>query len=69
MSEREIENLPWWERDKLLTDKDRAAIDTARGQDWTEIDLFSAETIAGRVELNLIFSRKFHRDEYAAGMD
>ena len=68
MSEQEIERLPWWERDKLLTDKDRAAIDTARVQDWTEIDLSSAETIAGRVELKLIFSRKYHRDEYAAGI-
>ena len=69
MTEHECMALPWWKREKMLTAKDRAAIDLAKGQDWTEIDTFSAETVAGRVELKLIAQRRYHNDERAAGME
>jgi len=61
--------LPWWEREKMLTDKDRAAIDEAKKQDWTEIKNVTAETPAGRIEIKSIKFRKYCREEYAAGME
>ena len=61
--------MNWWEEERLLTDKDRAAISKAREQDWTEIDEDSAETEIGRRRIHAIIMRKYHRDEYKAGMD
>lgn len=63
------ELVSWWERDKQLTEKDRAAIRRARKLDWTEIDEDWAETDAGRYELHNIIMSKYHYEEYQAGME
>ena len=61
--------MPWWEREKLLTPKDKEAIRKAKScSDWTEIDENSAETEAGRYELHDIIMRKYHREEFRVGM-
>ena len=62
------QNMMWWERERLLTEKDKAAIDVARGQDWAEIDEDSAETVHGRYILHDIIMTKYHNEEYSAGM-
>ena len=54
-------SLPWWEREKMLTPKDKEAI--AEG-----LDEDCAETEAGRYELRSIKMRKYHDEEYSAGM-
>ena len=64
----DVSKMPWWEREKLLTEKDKEAIVKAKGQYFGDIDENSAETEAGRYELHSIFMRKYHRDEYLAGM-
>lgn len=63
-----VELIDRWERDKLLTEKDRAAIARARQSDWTEIDENWAETEAGRYEIHQIAISKYHYDEYREGM-
>ena len=63
-----IANMPWWEREKHLTDKDREAIQRAIYAPWEEIDPDWAETEAGRWELDRIRSRKYHQDEAKAGI-
>ena len=61
--------MPWWEREKLLTRTDREAIGKARECDWTEIDEDWAETEAGRYELHNIIVSKYHYDEYKSGFE
>lgn len=68
MSIAEIRKLQWWQREKMLTEKDREAKQRAIYQNWEDIDINSAETDAGKVELELIVSRKRHRDEWQAGI-
>lgn len=62
------QDMMWWEEERLLTDKDREAIDKAKKQDWTEIDEDSAETVIGKRWIREIIMRKYHRDEYKTGM-
>lgn len=58
----------WWEREELLTDKDKEAIREAKEKAWTEIDENAAETEAGRYELHNIIIRKYHNEEFYAGL-
>lgn len=60
--------MHWWEREKLLTEKDKEAIRRARQTCWEEISEDWAETEAGRYELHHIIMTKYHNDEYRAGM-
>ena len=60
--------MPWWDREKLFTQKDKEAIEKAKASRWEDIDEDWAETEAGRDELHSIIMRKYHRDEYRAGM-
>jgi len=60
--------LPWWMRERMLTPKDREAIARAERTDWPQISEDWAETEAGRVELHNIIMRKYHYEEYCAGM-
>lgn len=60
--------MNWWEREKLLTEKDKAAIERAKSLDSGEIDEDWAETEAGREELHLIAIRKYRYEEYQAGI-
>ena len=62
------ENLPWWEREKLLTAKDKEAIQRAIHARWTEISEDWAETELGREELHHIILRKYHQEEEMAGI-
>ncbi len=59
-------DMMWWEEERLLTEKDKAAITLAKSQDWTEIDEASAETVVGRKRLHDIRMRKYHYEEYKA---
>ena len=68
MTEQEIRALPWVDREKLLTEKDKSAMNRAIYQRWEDIDINSAETDAGKVELESIISSKRHRQEWLAGM-
>lgn len=63
-----IEDMPWWQREKLLTEKDRAAISEARRSRWEDIDEESADTEAGRIEIRYIQLRKMHAAEARCGM-
>lgn len=63
-----VSDLPWWEREKLLTKKDREEIQKAKGAEWSDIDENAAETEAGRYELHCIIMRKYHSEEYLAGL-
>lgn len=58
--------MPWWEREKTLTEKDREAIRRAVYADWADIDEASAETEAGRYELHRIKMTKYHNEEFLA---
>lgn len=60
--------LPWWEREKLFTQKDKEAIAKAKASRWEDIDENWAETEAGRCEIHSIIMRKYHYDEYKAGI-
>ena len=60
--------LPWWEREKLLTPKDKQAIQKAVNLHYADIDENEAETEAGRYELHSIIMRKFRDEEWLAGM-
>lgn len=64
-----ISTMPWWEREKLLTETDKIAIDRARRSSWEDISEDWAETEAGQYEVHCIMTRKYHRDEFSAGMD
>ena len=64
----DVSNLQWWEREKLLTDKDKEAIARATAQHYGDIDEDAAETDAGRYELHSLIMRKYHNEEHLAGM-
>jgi hypothetical protein len=64
-----MNNLPWWEREKLLTEKDKQAIQRAIYSNWEDIDESWAETEAGKNELHSIIMRKYHQEEFKAGID
>ena len=64
----DVSNLQWWEREKLLIDKDREAIQKAIYSRWEDIDENSAETEAGRYEIQSIRSQKRHTAEWLAEM-
>lgn len=63
-----VSDLPWWEREKLLTEKDKYAMQRAINSRWEDIDPSWAETPAGEYELKSIISRKRHQAEWIAGM-
>lgn len=63
-----FENLPWAEREKLLTAADRQAIQRAIYTRWEDIEESWAETEAGRFEIHRIVMRKYHDEEFKAGM-
>lgn len=63
-----VSELPWWKRVQLLTKKDREEILKAKDADWADIDENAAETEAGRYELHCIITRKYHNEEYLAGL-
>ena len=63
-----LAGMPWWELQKLFTDKDREAIHRAIHSYYADIDLDWAETEAGRYELKSIIRRKYHYEEFVAGM-
>lgn len=65
----DVAQMQWWEREKLLTPKDKEAIDKAKHSCWEEIEEDWAETEAGRYEIHSIMMRKYHRDEHLAGME
>lgn len=66
MTDMDVSKMPWWEREKLLTDKDKDAIAKARGQHYGDIDEGAAETDAGRYELHALVMRKYRREESLA---
>ena len=61
-------SLPWWEEEKLLTEKDKKAIAKAKETQWEEIDENWAETELGREELRKIARRKYRDEEWLAGV-
>ena len=63
-----MNNLPWWEREKLLTERDRQAIQLAIHTYYADIDEGWAETEAGKNELHSIIMRKYHQEEFKAGI-
>lgn len=63
-----IMELPWWEKERLLTEKDRKVVEEQRGLAWTEMDEGAAETEAGRYTLHAMKIRKMCREEFAAGI-
>ena len=60
--------MMWWEEERLLTEKDKEAIRKAKELDWDEIDEDCAETVIGRKWVHNIAMRKYHREEYSAGI-
>ena len=64
-----MESIPWWEEEKLLTEKDKAAIERARATIWEDIDEDWAETEIGRKRVHDIVMRKYHHDEMKAGIE
>lgn len=64
----DVSRLNWWEREKLLTPRDREAVSRAQSSSWEDIDENWAETDAGRYEVHVICTRKYHKAEAAAGM-
>lgn len=63
-----VAGMMWWEEDRLLTEKDKEAIEKAKKQSWTKIDEDSAETLIGKRRLHSIAMRKFHYEEFQAGL-
>ena len=63
-----IADMPWWEREKLLTDADKRAIQKAIYARWEDIDEDTAETDAGRYEMHRIAMQKYHAEEFNAGI-
>lgn len=51
-----------------MTEKDKELVEKARHQCWEDIDEDAAETEEGRAALHSIIMRKYHYDEYKAGM-
>lgn len=64
-----VASMPWWEREKLFTQKDKEAIKKAIQSYYADIDESWAETEAGRCELRSIIRRKYHHEEFVAGMN
>lgn len=60
--------LQWWEREKLLTERDKQAIQRAIHSHYADIDEGWAETEYGRAELHSIVMRKYHNEEFMAGI-
>lgn len=60
--------LPWWEREKLLTEKDKQAIERAIQSYYADIDESWAETDLGREELMRIARTKYRSEEWLAGI-
>lgn len=60
--------MPWWEREQLLTDKDRQAIQRAIYSRWEDINENWAETEEGRYEVHRITMNKMHFQESLAEM-
>ena len=65
----DVSKMMWWEREKLLTEKDKSALLRAVNSNWEEIDVDSAETAAGQYELSSVISRKRHAEEFVAGIN
>lgn len=68
---KEISKMMWWERARLLTEKDKEAIIRAKRVPpvhYDEINPDWAETEAGRYEIEQIALSKIHRLEYREGM-
>ena len=63
-----VAGLMWWERERLLTARDREEIGRAERLNWADIDEARAETEAGKYELHSIKMRKYHNEEYHAGI-
>jgi len=51
-----------------MTDHDKALVEKAKTQRWEDIEEDEAETEEGRKALHDIAIRKYHYDEYKAGM-
>lgn len=51
-----------------MTEKDKALVEKARHQRWEDIDEDAADTEEGRRALHDIAIRKYHYDEYKAGI-
>jgi len=68
MTYEELIQLPWWEQEKHLTEKDKEAIHRAGISDWEYIDENWAETPLGKKWVHDIATTKYHREEYAAGL-
>lgn len=51
-----------------MTEHDKALVEKARGMCWEDINEEDAETEEGRAELHRIIMRKYHYDEWKAGM-
>ena len=60
--------MNWWQEERLLTEKDKRAVEKAKSQDWQDIDENTAETVLGRRWVHDIAMRKMHREEFAAGI-
>lgn len=52
-----------------MTEKDKEAIEKAKSLPWEVIDENSAETEIGRKWVHDIIMRKYHREEFQAGID
>ena len=52
-----------------LSEKDKALILAANDQKWEYIDETKAESLEAREILHDIALSKYHRDEYASGME
>lgn len=63
--------MDWIEKEKRLTPHDRELLLEAEGMDWTETaDLEDEmETPEGREFMHDLTRRKYHAEEFAAGMD
>lgn len=69
MTDTEISAIPWWEREKMLTAKDKEAIYKAKHSYSEDIKEDWAETEVGKYEVRQICKHNYHREEFMAGMD
>ena len=69
LTREEYDRLMWWDKEKLYTPRDRAAIQRARETYYGDIDEAWAETDAGRYALLDIKVKKYHDEEFAAGIN
>lgn len=58
----------WWVRERLLTERDKRAIETAKGQYYADIDEDSAESVHGKQILREMARREYHNEEFLAGI-